>query len=161
MKCPSCHKGVLQDVYRDHQYTESGLSNVIILGAKFEVCPECKEEMLSLPRIASLHRLIAFELAGQKGRLAGEEIRFLRKYLGWSGADFAEVFDVAAETVSRWERNHSPMGPTAERLLRLMVFREKPVEEYPNKALANVAQSDAPRLQIGIKSDKEGWHIAA
>ncbi len=67
--------------------------------------------------------------------------------------------DIARETVSRWENEKEPMGPRAERLLRLMVLREKPVEEYPNDNLARVAHPDAPPLHLDIKADKSGWHI--
>jgi DNA-binding transcriptional regulator YiaG len=46
----------------------------------------------------------------------GEEVRFLRKSLGWSGSDFAKHMGVAEETVSRWENDAAPIGPQADRL---------------------------------------------
>jgi hypothetical protein len=36
-------------------------------------------------------------------RLSGSEVRYLRKYLGWSGADFAGHVGVDPSTVSNWE----------------------------------------------------------
>ena len=56
------------------------------------------------------------------------EIRFLRKYLGWSTADFASRMGTARETVSRWESGAVPMGSQADRLLRLLVATAAPVK---------------------------------
>jgi DNA-binding transcriptional regulator YiaG len=107
-----------------------------------------------------LHRVIAFAIAGQKAKLSGPEIRFLRKYLGYSGAHFARTIGVDPATVSRWENEKEPMGATAERLLRLMIVTRQPLEEYPLDLLADVAQEDAPRPNLGIKVEGAGWHLA-
>jgi putative zinc finger/helix-turn-helix YgiT family protein len=144
-------------VHRDHLYTESGLPNVLILEAEFRVCPKCGEEERVLPRIAQLHRVIAEAVAQKVARLTGAEIRFLRKHLGWSGEDFAAVMGVTPSTVSRWENEHESMGATAERLLRLMALRGKPVTEYPNEELKKVAQEAPAPARLRVSSRKSGW----
>jgi len=161
MKCMTCGKGELKVSRENHRYTESGLSNVTLLGVEVRRCPKCGDVEVAIPRIAQLHRAIAFVLAGQRAKLTGAEVRFLRKYLGRSGADFAAMIGVTPETVSRWENDREPMGATAERLLRLMVVRDKPIDEYPNERLAEVAQEKAERGRFEFAVGKSGWHAEA
>lgn len=83
-----------------------------------------------LPKIEQLHRAIALGVVAKRPRLTAAEIRFLRKYLGWSGAAFAKHMGVTPESVSRWENDREQMGAVADRLLRLMVVTRAPVSEY-------------------------------
>lgn len=66
-------------------------------------------------------------------------------------------------TVSRWESEKSPqaMSPQAERLLRLMVAHEQPVEEYSFDTLDQVGTEAPKPMRIGMKVDKNGWHAEA
>ena len=64
-----------------------------------------------IPKIEKLHRTIAMAIVGKKTRLTAEEIRFRRKYLGWSGADFARHMGVTPESISRWENEKERMNP--------------------------------------------------
>jgi putative zinc finger/helix-turn-helix YgiT family protein len=86
----------------------------------------CGETYTSIPAIEGLHRQIAAAVIRKKGRLAPAEIRFLRKWLGWSGVDFAKRTGTKPETVSRWENGRTLMGPQADRLLRVLVAKETP-----------------------------------
>jgi transcriptional regulator with XRE-family HTH domain len=81
----------------------------------------------------------------------------LRKYLGWSGSDFAEYMGVAPETVSRWENGSIPMGPLAERLLRLAVLSRQPANDYSLDVLKGVAQKTAPVKSLKVRVAKGGW----
>jgi DNA-binding transcriptional regulator YiaG len=65
-----------------------------------------------------LNEVLAKAIAKKPHRLTPGEIRFLRKYLGWSGKDFAQFMGVTPETVSRWENGAGRIGETAERFLR-------------------------------------------
>jgi hypothetical protein len=66
------------------------------------------------------------------------------------------------ETISRWETGAEPIGPTADRLLRLMVATRDPVSEYPLEMLTTITkESPAQAVRLGVKRDKEGWHAAA
>ena len=47
----------------------------------------------------------------KKRRLAPEEIKFLRKSLGWAGVDFAKHMGATPETVSRWETARCRWAP--------------------------------------------------
>lgn len=103
MVCRGCGKATAREVRRDHRYVESGLSNVTIRGARFEVCSECKKEVLSLPWMAALHRLIGFRLLHKSWQLSAEEIRFLRKYLNLPEAVAGTDATAAPEGVASLE----------------------------------------------------------
>ena len=106
------------------------LPGVELVNVPVWTCSECGEEEVGLPRLNELQRLLAQLVARRPGRLAPAEIRFLRKHLGWNGRTFAAAFDVAPETVSRWEDGERNMGPTAERLLRLCATRLEPLTDF-------------------------------
>jgi len=103
---------------------------------------------------------IAMALIRHPGRLTPNEIRFLRKWLGWSGVDFAKHMGVTPETVSRWESvdNGKPMGGTAERLLRLAVAHGQPIDEYPIDMLVDVSDDQVPKSPLlAMKPERSGW----
>jgi putative zinc finger/helix-turn-helix YgiT family protein len=108
----------MQSSRENHRWDASGLPNVVLIDVEVRRCPACGERTVVIPRIEALHRALAMTVIARPGRLAPQEIRFLRKWLGWSGQDFARHFGVTPTTVSRWERleDPSPMGGTAERL---------------------------------------------
>lgn len=87
-----------------------------------------------------------------------QEIRFLRKSLGFSGKDFAAKINVDAGTVTRWERGAEPMGAANERLLRLMVLAGEVVGEYP---LEQMATKEPRKTRLRAVHDKNGWHLEA
>jgi putative zinc finger/helix-turn-helix YgiT family protein len=159
MKCPQCRHEMVRST-ENHRYTESGLSNVVLVGVEVRRCQNCGETAVAIPRLEELHRSLAMSLIRHTGRLAPSEIRFLRKWLGWSGVDFAKHMGVAPETVSRWEsvENLKPMGGTAERLLRLAVAHGQPADEYPIGMLVEISEDQAPTMPLlAMKPERTGW----
>lgn len=159
MKCPECRTLTTstQEAYKDR---ECGLSYVTLRNVTIDRCPSCGEVVVSIPRISELHKVLSFAVASKPSRLEGAEIRFLRKYLGWSGVQFANIMGVAPETVSRWENDSTPMGQTAERMIRLMVFRLEPVEKYPTEDLAALGNEEEEKFSLDILPTKNGWSVA-
>ena len=74
-----------------------------------------------MPAVEELHHAIARAIIAKRQRLTSKETRFLRKQLGLSGIELATHLGATPESVSRWEHGRTPMGVTADRLLRLMV----------------------------------------
>lgn len=139
------------------QVDASGLSGITLVGVEVQRCTNCGELEVTIPRIKEIHRLIALTLLRKPARLTPAEIRFLRKYLGWSGKDFAAHVGVAPETVSRWEQGQDQMGVSADRLLRLMVVHEQPKSDYSLDALGNVATSKPRPIRMDVElSRKDG-----
>lgn len=156
-KCRACRQGELVITRKNYRYTESGLSNVVLQDVEVRSCPLCDDEQVVLPRVTELHRAIALAVVRSNARLSGEEVRFLRKYMGFSGGDFAARMGVDPSTVSRWENGHEPIGSLADRVLRLMVVRDRPVEEYPLDELIHIVEKEKHGL-IGLRADRQGWH---
>jgi putative zinc finger/helix-turn-helix YgiT family protein len=160
MKCDLCG-AQMKSGRENYRYTACGLDSVTLMNVEVRRCPECGEYEVDIPRLDELHRLIAQEVASKKARLTPQEIRLLRKYLGFSGVDFAATLDVTPETVSRWETGKKQMSPVAERALRLMIFVRDPVEEYPLEKLAEVAQGEAIPLRMKLRESRSKWKAEA
>jgi putative zinc finger/helix-turn-helix YgiT family protein len=161
MTCTSCG-GQMRTRRENFLYDACGLPNVTLLGVKVSRCPQCGEYEVAIPQIDDLHKAMAQALIRKTSRLDAAEIRYLRKYLGWSGADFATHMGMKPETISRWETSVEPIGPTADRLLRLMVATRDPVSEYPLEMLTTITKDHpAQAVRLGMTRDQEGWHAAA
>lgn len=142
------------------KYDASGLPGITLLNVEVSRCAECGEFEVSIPNIDGLHKALATVLVQKRERLVGAEIRFLRKYLGFSGVDFAEHLGVTPETVSRWEQGSTAMGVTADRFLRWLVLTRDPVSRYPLDLLKEVAVEDARASRLGMRAAHGGWQPA-
>ncbi|MFH0900948.1 MAG: type II TA system antitoxin MqsA family protein [Pseudomonadota bacterium] len=159
MKCLQCG-GQMTTARENFRYDAVGLP-VTLHGVEVSRCPECGEYEVAIPRIDELHRAIALPVIRKRARLTSGEIRFLRKYLGWSGVDFARHMGVDVSTVSRWENGQQMIGGQADRLLRLLVARLRPVEEYPLEELDSIEDVEAPPLRIGASVKNDTWRAEA
>ena len=117
--------------------------------------------------MAELDRVIARHLIDTPGHLDGAEIRFPRKFLGFSGRDFAATIGVAPETVSRREKNGQPMdhghGHGHEHALRAIAVVRAPIEDYRLfDALRSISRSpEAPRRPPRLRVHAGSWAEAA
>jgi transcriptional regulator with XRE-family HTH domain len=116
-----CHQCGKQMAGRkqNYPYTQCGLSNVVLIDVLVFNCA-CGEIAVEIPAIATLHRFIAFELLKKPNLLSGEEVRFLRKFVGYSAVEFAEKIGKTPVSISRWEGGR--MTRNADRVLRLAFF---------------------------------------
>lgn len=158
MKCGECGAAGLRESVETVPYEGSGLEGIYLEGVRVRRCPKCGEWEIAIPRIESLHRAIATHLAERREKLGPREIRFLRKYLGLSGTDFAARVSVDKATVSRWERVDAPMAmsPQTERLLRVLVLSEKPIESYP---LEEMGAEEATQQEMRWSLSPRGWKL--
>jgi len=160
MKCTQCGHA-MRTGRENYLYRECGLPNVTLEDLEISRCPGCGEHEAIIPKMEQLHRVIATAVARKVSRLTREEIRFLRKYLGWSGSDFAEHMGVSPETVSRWEHGSATMGPSAERLLRLAAMTREPASDYSLDVLKRVAQRKAVAQRLQMKVERGAWRAKA
>lgn len=161
-RCVACGGPVKTKREKQYRYAESGLPSVILENAVVSTtCTQCGETYIGIPAVEALHRAVAGALIRKKRRLAPQEIKFLRKSLGWSGVDFAKRMGAKPETVSRWENGKAPMGAQADRLLRVLVARETPVLEYPVDVLAQIAADEGPAMPARLEMTKgpRGWRF--
>lgn len=122
------------------------LAGVTLIGVEVSRCAACGEAEIAIPAIEALNRSLGAALIAKPGRLTGDEIRFLRKSLGWSARTFAARMGTSPETVSRWETGKQRMAQTSERLLRVLVAIEGPIEDYASETLEHIVDQ-APRTE--------------
>jgi putative zinc finger/helix-turn-helix YgiT family protein len=104
---------------KPYHFVDSGLPNAYLIGVDYRVCKECGAQSADIPAVKSLMTVIAREIVSKESTLTGEEIRFLRKRLGKSAADFGRIIGPTQEQVSRWENNHNPPSESADKLIRV------------------------------------------
>ena len=155
MTCIQCG-GKLTAKRENYRYTACGLSNVTLVGVEVRRCAKCGDHEVVIPRIEELHRVLAAAVVRQASRLTKDEIRFLRKYLGYSGVDFAKVVGVSAETISRWENGKEKMGSSAEKLVRMLVVHTQPTRHYPIETLATITEERSPK-PLGVRPKGNSW----
>jgi len=155
MKCKACRGGELVVSRETRKAPEFGLTNFVLVNVEVRRCPKCGEELVVIPRLSQLLVTLTTAVARKPARLTGEEIRFLRKRLDMTGDELGAAMGVDKATVSRWETNTQPIGPQADRLLRLMVMRELSPTD-----LAHVA-TEEPRQEVVRATDERGnWRLA-
>lgn len=133
MKCEECGGQMATERNAVIRYNLGGLPHVVLQGVEVRKCESCGKEDIAIPRMAQLHHVLAMLLVKQPRMLAPNEIRFLRKHTGCSTGEFAQIIGVSRETVSRWETGAQPMGPVADRLLRVVVLTHERTEDYAAK----------------------------
>jgi putative zinc finger/helix-turn-helix YgiT family protein len=160
MKCPSCGAPDVVRTSESYKYEESGLPNVTLIGIEVRRCESCGERAPVIPRITELHRVLSLALISKHARFTGAEIRFLRKYLGHSGEKFAAIMGVDRATLSRWETEQQRIGPSADRLIRLLVDKVGPDRSYDVEDLMQI-EDEPKRESLRIERRGSSWHVAA
>lgn len=118
-------------------------ADVFIIDAAYkEKCPECGEESTLIPDMNGLIAAVALTRVKFNLKLTGVDIKFIRKVLDVSSKNLSEILEVTAETVSRWENDKLPMGPSAEKLFRLiagmMLSDRAPAIDFDQKEIAKM-----------------------
>lgn len=160
MKCPACQSAEL--VVATETIQHPALPSAVLVGVEVSRCPACGEWIQRIPRVEDLDRLIARLLIKKPGPLDRTEFRFLRKWLGLSGRDLAQVVNRTPETIYRYEGGDLPIAPEIDKLLRLLVANHEPVESYPIGTLARIdftktIAKSTPKLEFV----RGAWHPLA
>ena len=157
MTCIECGS-TIKTTRENVKYEGAGLPGITLRNLEVRRCAKCGETEYVIPDLDGLHRAIARALIRKPALLSPAEIRFLRKFLGWSGADFSQHMGTTAESVSRWENGKLAMSPPADRLLRMMVVVHEPVGDYSLDLLKNITpKSTTAPLRVGLTRDRTGW----
>lgn len=132
MKCSVCEstKTLKTVSIPSYKYRECGLENVILHGVKESRCEDCGESYISFGDMEKLHALIAGCLIKKSDNLIGKEIKFLRKFLGYSGSVFSQLVGYEPEHLSRVESGKASVQVTFDHLVRSLVARKFPDRDY-------------------------------
>jgi putative zinc finger/helix-turn-helix YgiT family protein len=129
MKCDICHGEIVLRKQQKYHYTECGLDNVYLENVDVRVCESCGHKAVRIPRILELHSAIGRAVAMQPCPLRGQDIRFLRKQLGYSAKAWATFLRMDVSTLSRLENDQQVAGPQSDSLIRFLYFRIRDEEE--------------------------------
>jgi transcriptional regulator with XRE-family HTH domain len=121
---------------------------------KVETCGECGSvQGTYIPDMEGLLHAVVFERAIHSRKLTGEEIRFMRRSMGWKAKDLAKHLDMTPEHLSRCEAGARVMAPSTEKLFRIYV-----IVKTPDKAA--LAELDLTNLFDMIEIDAT-WDATA
>ncbi len=142
----------------DYHYTECGLTNVFIVGAG-EFWDDAGEDSATIPAIGQLHRVIAEGIVTHPAKMTGQELRFLRTEMGLTQAQLAEILKVKLLTVSRWERNETPIRDEAEMLIRILAVETLGIEiELGVRSVSEKVTASAWTHEIRIDGSEPGQY---
>ena len=157
MNCIQCESPMTAR-RESYDYSACGLP-VILDGVVVHRCRGCGDHEVALPRVEELHRVIARHVIRKPTRLSPAEIRFLRKWLGESGEDLAELMGVTPEQVSRWENGKRDIGAPADRLLRLLVATAKPRDDYSTEQWRDLREKSSAPRKMHVRPSRSGWRV--
>ena len=118
MKCINCGHAMTK---KRENVPYLALPGAVLVGLTVRRCSHCGGYETQIPVIDQVNRALANAVIRKRARLVGGEIRFLRGFLGHTGAEFAMLIGSDPATVSRWENDKQPIGHHTDLLLRTMV----------------------------------------
>jgi putative zinc finger/helix-turn-helix YgiT family protein len=160
MKCMDC--GAEMNTAREnYRYDDCGLPYVVLEDVEVSRCSACGNIEVSIPAIEDVHEKIAWFVAQKSSRLTPDEVKFLRKYMGFSSGDFAEILGVDLATVSRWENGVRQMSSVADRLVRVLALTRQPASKYPIEKLREIDKDKAQPVRVELtQTEDRGWAAA-
>jgi len=117
--CPTCRSTNL-DLDARHERTEAVGATPVRMSVSCVQCRACGSRIVAEYAIASARLAVAVQLA-KRNVLSRESFRFVRTALGLQSKQLATILSVQPETVSRWERGHRDVDPTAWSFLRTLL----------------------------------------
>jgi DNA-binding transcriptional regulator YiaG len=127
-----------------HHYTECGLNNILIEGLEPEI-DDGGEEIITIPGVNELHRVIAEGIVLHSKGISGEELRFLRTELGLTQAELARLVHRDKQSIGRWERSEVEIDSAAETVIRMLAIQR--LELDVSLDVAELAERSVPTLE--------------
>lgn len=159
MACTNCGEDA-RVVRGSYDFAESGLKHVRLQGIELIVCDHCGNVDPIIPRVNDLMRMLAVAVIAKPYRLAGDEIRFLRKYLRMTGDEFSRLMHVNRTNLSKWENDDDKVGAQSDRLIRAITLSlgeglkgklEEVIRKFPE------IQDEAVAVRIDIDTEKMSY----
>ena len=107
-----------------------------------------------------LEQCVRRVLLRKSGLLRGWDLRFLRRGLELSQADFGKMVDKDAQTVARWEKSAEPITKLVDLMIRAR-FAERFEPEIKTAELLRFIDGAAPTLpnKIQLFLTTDGWNF--
>ena len=117
-KCPVCKKGTLERKKIKETYTYKGQS--IDIEQAGEWCDRCNEGILTSADIKTTEKILHDFRANIDGFLVSDEVRRIRKKLGLTQRQAAELCGGGPNAFGRYERGEALQMRATDSLLRLL-----------------------------------------
>ncbi len=136
----------------DYAYDECGLDNVILKDFALQI-DDAGDEVVTIPNVNLLHKVLVHAVATKPGGLLPGEMRFLRSELGQSQAELANLVGRDGQTVGRWERGETPIDQAAQMVVRRKAIEFADLEDVSIEVLAERSTYSAVQEPIRIQAD--------
>lgn len=123
VECSDCGKSA-KVVRGNYQTEEFGLP-VELMHIEMVKC-KCGNVEPIIRNLDGLMTTIAFCVVLSPSLLHGEEIRYLRKYVGKTARQFAQLVHVDHTHLSKLENNRLEVGASLDKLIRVVIFGTSP-----------------------------------
>jgi DNA-binding transcriptional regulator YiaG len=122
--CGNCGNGAA--IRRtDYPFADMGIP-VVLQNIEVVECSHCGSVEPIIPNIEGLMTTIATATVCKSQKLCGEEVKFLRKYVGKSASEFSRFLHVDSTHLSKIENNKTEIGPQLDKLVRVLVANMSP-----------------------------------
>jgi DNA-binding transcriptional regulator YiaG len=126
----------------DHRFDDMGLP-VILGNIEIIKCADCGTAEPMIPHMNELMDTLALAVICQPCKLGGDEVRFLRTYVGKSSKDFAALLHLDKTTLSKYENDGRDIGKQTDKLIRLLALNLSPeLSKNLDQFLAMMADID-------------------
>ena len=148
--CAECSGGRLEKTIRAEHLEDLGGIRVKLLNALVVTrCNACDVHMTAIPDMQGLVKTVALQRALIPIRLAGKDIKFMRRALDMTQKQFAEAMDLkSVETVSRWENDVPGAGSFIEKTARhnicALLHKEVFFSEYDPAIITRMVITELP-----------------
>ena len=142
-------------------YRACGLDNVF-LRSGYEQKTRGDETYTSVQDADELHEAIAEHLTLRRKVLRGQEVRFLRKFLGLTQADLGDLLSLSDQSVARYEKDQVALEGPADRRLRVCVLGKITGAVDPLAMVEEIRQSDSVSSDdLVLERADDHWKVAA
>jgi putative zinc finger/helix-turn-helix YgiT family protein len=139
-------------------YRECGLENVFLYHLSF-IKDEKGEDIVYIPKINQLHKMIAKAILFKTGKITPAEIRFLRTEMGLKQSEFSEILGKEAQAVGRWERGEVTIDDSIDLLIRFITKEYYNFDENVNVGDFSQWVKEEPIDSININVKKDGYEL--
>jgi DNA-binding transcriptional regulator YiaG len=176
-RCKKCERLMERSTLPEHTEDLGGVVVKVFNAVQVLRCPDCGDEVIAVPDMDGLARATVIARALNPVRVSGREVKFFRRVLDMSQADFATAMDLAPESVSRWENDARGVGGACEKLMRhnvcALLHRQAPGMPYDPAVIAHMKFTSLPEggtlppiemvrvLVQGESPHTDGWAEAA
>lgn len=147
-----------KNLLEPYHYKECGLDNVYLYNIPIVKDIE-GEEVICIPKVNKLHKIIAEGIIYKKGILNAKEIKFLRTQIGFSQEDFAKLLGKKELSLGRWERGETKTDVTTDILIRMIAIKYLDLKDIDIEVISGMSRMDSANDNINIDGYKSDYRL--